>query len=120
MRIAQICVKNFIKGEAPWPEEKIAGTLELPIRLTRSLLADLVECRVLSETVGEDEKTIHYQPARDVNSLSINFVLQGLENLGTDNLTCANTKELDIIRNSMNDLNIAAEKSNGNLLLKDV
>ncbi|MFC1838296.1 YihY/virulence factor BrkB family protein [Thermodesulfobacteriota bacterium] len=120
LRIAQICVKNFIKGEIPWSEEKIAETLELPIRLARSLLSDLVESRVLSETVGEVEKTIYYQPARDVNTLSINFVLKGLENLGTDNLSCANTKELDIIRDSMNDLNIAAEKSNGNLLLKDI
>ena len=120
LRITHICVRNFIEGEAPWPEEKIARTLELPIRLTRSLLADLVKCRVLAETVGEDEKTIYYQPARDVNTLSINFVLQSLENVGADNLTCANTKELDIIRNSMSDLNIAAEKSKGNLLLKDV
>jgi membrane protein len=120
LRMTHLCVRSFIEGEAPWSEEKIAETLELPIRLTRSLLADLVKCRVLSETVGEDEKTIYYQPARDVNTLSINFVLQGLENVGTDNLTCADTKELDIIRNSMNDLNIAADKSNGNLLLKDI
>lgn len=120
LRIAQICVKNFIDGEPPWPGEKIARTLELPIRLTRSLLTDLVECRVLSETAGKDEKAIYYQPARDINMLSINFVLQSLENIGTDDLPCTNTKELDTIKESLKELKIAADKSNGNLLLKDI
>lgn len=120
LRIAQLCVKNFMDGEPPWSEEKIAGTLELPIRLTRNLLSDLVESRILSETAVEDGKTIYYQPARDINMLSINFILQSLENIGTDDLPHTKTKELDTIKDRINELEIAAEKSSGNLLLKDL
>jgi membrane protein len=107
-------------GEPPWSEEKIAGTLELPIRLTRNLLSDLVESRILSETAVDDGKTIYYQPARDINMLSINFILQSLENIGTDDLPHTKTKELDTIKDRINELEIAAEKSSGNLLLKDL
>ena len=82
LRIVNICVKNFIRGETPWSTAKISEVLELPIRLTNKLLTDLVQCHVLAETEGDDEKAIYYLPARDTSALSIHYVTSALEKLG--------------------------------------
>lgn len=120
LRITQICVKNFTGGEAPWSAEKISGELELPVKLTKSLLTDLVSCRILSETKGADEKAIYYQPARDVNTLSINFILQSLDNIGSGDLHLSETKEIEVISRYINDLKAASDKSDANVLIKEL
>lgn len=120
LRIANICIKNFVKGEKPWSDHEISEFLELPVRLTNKLLSDLVKCRVLSETEGADEKINYYQPARDVNSLTIHFVANSLEKLGNDDISFADSEELEKIKKSYERLDNMYNESNENILLKDI
>lgn len=115
-----ICVKNFIRGENPWSADRIAEKMELPIKITNRLLDDLVQCHVLSETIGDDQKTIYYQPAVDVNILSIQYIIQKLEKLGSEDITYANSTELGNISESMNELSTLMKGSLSNRLLKDL
>ena len=121
LRIANICIKNFVKGEEPWSAEKISEFLELPVRLTNKLLTDLVKCHVLSETEGEDEKMHYYQPARDVNLLTIHYVANSLEKLGHDeNITFAESDEIEKIKSCYEKLDAMYSESDANILLKDI
>ena len=120
LRIANICVKNFVNGEDPWSAKKISEFLELPVRLTNKLLLDLVECHVLSETEGQDEKIRYYQPARDVNTLTIHYVSNALDMLGNDDFTFKESEEIEKIKRSFLKLDNIYDKSDANLLLKDI
>jgi membrane protein len=120
LRIANICVKNFIKGESPWSAERISEFLELPVRLTKRLLIDLVKCHVLSETEGEDEKINYYQPARDVNLLTIHYVASALEKLGNNDITYVESEEIEKIKKSYEKLDSMYNESDANILLKDI
>jgi membrane protein len=120
LRVANICIKNFVKGESPWSAQKIAEFLELPVRLTNKLLDDLVRCHVLSETEGDDEKISYYQPARDVNALTIHYVTSSLEKLGNDDITFVESDEIEKIKKCYEKLDIMYNESDANILLKDI
>ncbi|MGD9158021.1 MAG: YihY/virulence factor BrkB family protein [Desulfobacteraceae bacterium] len=120
LRVANICIKNFVKGENPWSAQKIAEFLELPVRLTNKLLDDLVKCHILSETEGDDEKICYYQPARDVNALTIHYVTSSLEKLGNDDIKFAESDEIEKIKKCYEKLDAMYNGSDANILLKDV
>ncbi|MBN1907075.1 MAG: YihY/virulence factor BrkB family protein [Deltaproteobacteria bacterium] len=120
IRIAGMCVQNFVKGERPLAGKQISDALELPVRLTNRLLSDLVECNVLSETKGKDEKLTYYQPARDVAGLTIHDVIMALERLGDNSIIYADSDELEKIKRYYSELDSITARSGANILLKDI
>ena len=58
--------------------------------------------------------------ARDVDILSINYIVSALDTLGTNDIPIAGSKELDIISNCLKDFESSIETSQGNILLKDI
>ncbi len=120
LRIAQVCVKNFCNGSRPWSAEQISHELEIPIRLVNLILFELVEGKILSEVREDVDGEILYQPARNVDLLSIQYVLQTLDELGTDNIPIAQSEELTRISRCLEEFSAILEKSDANLLLKDI
>jgi membrane protein len=118
--IAQICIKNFYNGNKPWDAREISNALGIAVRLTNQILYDLVQCGVLAETVGTDEKDPLYQPARDLNLLSINSVIQALDGLGSKDMPLVNSEEIKKISKSMEEFTAIINNSEANLLLKDI
>jgi membrane protein len=120
LSICHLCVKRFMHGESPLNASEIAKTLETPIRLTRQLLYDLVGCGILSESIGAEEKVIFYQPARSLESLSLNFVISSLNALGSEEIPITHSPEVDRISKCVEDFSVIVENSEANLLLKDI
>jgi len=112
--IAHLVIKKFSKGEKPITVAEIANTLEIPVRIVRQIIYELVESRVLSETVAEEYKESTYQPARDLNSLTIKYIIQQLDQKGIDNIPVASTKELKKLSQAMESFQLAIEKSPAN------
>jgi membrane protein len=118
--ITQICIRNFYNGDKPWGAREISNALGIAVRLTNQILYDLVQCGVLAETVGTDEKDPLYQPARDLNLLSINSVIQALDGLGNKELPLVRSEEIKKISKCMEEFTSVINKSDANLLLKDI
>jgi membrane protein len=118
--ISHLCVKKFVRGEAPMSAVEIATVLETPVRLTNQILYELVSCRILSESIGEDEKVVFYQPARDVDGLSISFILHSLDDLGSEEIPIRRSSEIEKISECMERLERILESSEANMLLKDI
>jgi len=95
LQIAHLLVKNFSKGEKPLTAEQVSHILEVPIRLVREILYELVESGVISDTRTKKYKELAYQPARDISILTVTFVLEALEHRGTDTIPVAQTQELE-------------------------
>jgi membrane protein len=117
--ITHLLIRNFCKAEQPWDAEKISHALEIPIRLVRQLLFELVGSGILSE-VRKDNKDVAYQPAIDVGKLTVKYVVESLEQRGNSVIPVVQTSELDRLSDCLSTFAKDIEKSPANILLKDL
>jgi membrane protein len=101
LMITYVCVRNFLCGEKPSTAEAISRELEVPIRLARSVLSELTEARLLSEVCLDQREDIAYQPACDIDRLSIAAIMHRLDQGGTDTIPIAESSQLNTIRESL-------------------
>jgi membrane protein len=120
LRMTHQLVKNFCAGEEPWTATQISHNLEIPIRLVRQLLFELTEARILSETVTEENEEGAYQPAQSPEKYTPKYVLEALDRRGSDDIPVADSSELDILSQCLDDFAAVIEKSPANILLKEL
>jgi membrane protein len=117
---AHLIIKKFSCGAPPLTLRMIANTLGVPVRMIQSILYDLVESGILSEVRTRTDQEIAYQPAYDVNRLSIHHVLEALEQKGTDEIHLVQTEELKTLSQSLDSFKETIQNSPANILLKDL
>jgi membrane protein len=120
LQISHLLIKDFSEGEKPLTATQISHILEIPVRLVRELLYELVESGIFSETTTMEYKELAYQPARDINVFTIKYIIEALEQRGTDNIPVAQTKELRALAESLQTFKGEIEKSPANRLLRDI
>jgi membrane protein len=74
--VAHLLIQNFKKGKTPLTDSQISERLRIPIRLLHKILYDLVSSRLFVETKTDVDHKFGYQPARDINWLSIKNVVE--------------------------------------------
>jgi len=80
--IVNFIVKRFVNGEPPLTVLELSRNLKIPVRLMSTLLNNLIQCRILSETI-DSNKSIAYQPAQHIDNFSVAFIINSLDNIGT-------------------------------------
>lgn len=120
LRITALCVQNFRDGEKPLETLSLAHELEAPIRLVRDILFDLVEANVLSELKQNDSGQTYYQPALDVEKLTIKRVLDSLDKQGRENLPAVNDEEFEKLSDTLESMDRMLDSSPENISLKDL
>ncbi len=118
--ITHFLIKNFCKAESPWDAAKISHALEIPIRLVRQILFELVESGILSEIKKDDKKDVAYQPAIDVGKLTIKYVVESLEKRGISAIPVGKTSEMEKLSDCLSTFAADIERSPANILLKDL
>jgi membrane protein len=113
-------VKKFKEGEKPPSPSQIKNVLKIPIIILQGLLDELTGAGVISPTFAEENDEAGYQPAKDINSLSIEHVLEAIDELGSDNMPIGPTDELKEIKETLEDFNSLIENSPYNRLIKDI
>jgi membrane protein len=117
--IAQNLVKGFCDGVPPLNAAQLSHKLDIPVRLVREILYELVSCGIATEVRHED-KIVSYQPGMDVEKLTIKFVVDSIENRGNANIPVIKTDEFDKISDCLAKFGSEIEKSPSNLLLKNI
>jgi membrane protein len=120
LQIAHLLIQGFSKGSKPLTDSQISQQLKMPIRLVHTILYDLTQSGLVSETKTDEDKKSGFQPARDTNILTIRYVIDALERNGDDSIPVAETEEMAVLSKSMQQFSEAMEKSPGNRLLKDI
>lgn len=118
--IVRLSVKSFSKGKAPMTAFEIAHVLDVPVRLIRQVLFDLVQSRILCESKLDGSDQIGYQPAVDPDTLTIQKVLEALENKGSDDIPIAENEDISVIKTSLNKLKATLQNSPANQPLKHI
>ena len=120
LQIAHLLVKNFENGDKPLSDSQISTRLQMPIRLLHNILFDLVQAGLISEIKTKVDKKLAYQPARDINKLTLQYVLRALEQSGTDTIPVVKTDDYQALSDALQNFSEAMEKSPANKLLKDI
>ncbi|MCX7848570.1 MAG: YihY family inner membrane protein [bacterium] len=103
LRIVHLLATRFVRGERALTAVEIAGELELPMRLVRQLLHELVGCGVLAEVVLPGRETRGYQPGRDVGQLTVVGVIEALEQHGFGEIPLGQTRELQELARTLDE-----------------
>ncbi|WP_099464828.1 MULTISPECIES: YihY/virulence factor BrkB family protein [Parabacteroides] len=119
--IASLIVKRFVKGEKPYTADEISDAYRIPIRLTTQILYLLTELNIIIEVnYGDDDRVAYYQPAIDVNKISVSYLLTKMDEYGSENFkidtSCLFSKEWKTLLKTREDM----IKANDNILLKDL
>ena len=119
--IAKLVVTRFCEGKPAWDASEISRALEIPIRLVRQILHELVESGVLSEIRKREEgKEVLYQPARDVETLTIKWVVDALENRGDSRVPVVASEELTKLTDALTAFGEIIERAPANVTLKRI
>jgi membrane protein len=118
--ITQQIVQRFCAGDKPADAAHLSHVLDIPVRLVRKILYELSESGVLSEVRKNGDRELAYQPAVDVDKVTVKFVIDHLEHRGTADIPVIKSREFDKLSDSLKHLGEAVEKSGANVLLKNV
>lgn len=84
--IASLIIKRFAKGEKPYTADELSDSYRIPIRVTTQILYMLTELKIITEVVvGNDDRVIHYQPAMDINQISVSLLFEKIDQFGSEN-----------------------------------
>jgi membrane protein len=118
--VVHLLVKVFSRGSGPVSSRQIAAGLGMPIRLVREIVEGLLAAGLVSQVCGEDPRQVAYQAAEDVDRYTVRYVVERLENHGLGEIPMANRPEMARLSECLKLLEEAAEKSSGNLPLKEI
>lgn len=118
LRIILFCVKRFARGKPAPTDLEIYGETRIPLQIVKHLLADLLECGILSQVNLKD--THGYAPAHDIDTMTISRVLSSFENFGTQTVPIADTLEYRALEKSMDAFDAAMADSAGNRRIKEL
>ncbi len=83
LHIMHAIIERFNKPtKLPYSAEDISRHLQLPISISKSLLTELSNCKLLSKVYYEDNPEPHYQPAYSISLLSDETITKALKNNG--------------------------------------
>jgi len=118
--ITHLLIKNFSKGEKPMTDSEISQKLAVPVRVIRQVIYELKECGIVSELRTHTEKEFAYQPALDIHQMTIQFVVEKLDDRGEFEMKLHPTQSYKAITESMNDFSKMIENCGANRLLMDI
>ncbi len=87
----QLIIKRFIKAEKALKTTEIAFKLDLPITVVQSSLIALINIQMIIELKVLPNTEVVFQPARDINRLTIYDVIDALEKQGENQLPNMNS-----------------------------
>lgn len=120
LMIMQMIIRNFVLGEKPISAEYIATTLKIPVRLAREILQNLSQVNLVSIIHVNENKERLYQPALDVNKLTVSYVFDRLDKNGTEQIMVTKNKDYEKIITMLEKFDRLVVKSNSNVLIKDL
>jgi membrane protein len=120
LMVAQLLTRRFADGKEPLAAQEISQTLEIPIRLVRQILFDLVHSGILSEIKAADGNDAAYQPAFTIHRLTVARVLEALDQRGLRSIPVAETEAFAALSTALKAFGEAVDQSPANRLLKDI
>ncbi|MFZ4582420.1 MAG: YihY/virulence factor BrkB family protein [Paludibacter sp.] len=118
--ITWLVVKQFEKQLPALSSNQIALEQKIPIRLVNQLVSMLVDAGVLIEVFNETHRIKTYQPALDINQLSVSVLYDKIESFGTEHFLENKNVVLDDFWHKTQTMNAVDRFASAKTLIKDI
>jgi membrane protein len=118
--ITFIVVKQYENQQPPLSSTDIAINNKLPIRLVNQVLTVLIDTGVFIEVYNEEQKEKSYQPAIDINQLTVNLLFTKIDNHGSELFLSNKNELLDVFWQKTIEMKVKSDEFNKQLLVKDI
>lgn len=118
--ITYLIVKRFESGKPALSAERISLKNHLPIRLVTQILRELTEEHILIEVFNDRSNSKAYQPAIDINTISVDMVLHRIDITGAEQFLNSPTDEMNRFWGEMIRLRSYTESAYRTMLVKDL
>ncbi|MBL4559543.1 MAG: YihY/virulence factor BrkB family protein [Labilibaculum sp.] len=118
--ILHLIVHNFRQSQAPLHSQDISHRLEMPIRLVRDILFNMTTAGLISELLTDTDKQMAYQPAFDINEMTLNNVIDALERTGSDKIPVLENESYSEIKSLLQEYRTSVLQNKKEILLKDI
>lgn len=113
-------IRNFEDGGKPWNSDVISHRLGIPLRLVNELVYELVTAGILAELSADNPKDRSYQPAIDINRITVEYVYSQMGLMGGDHMVVTESDELGRIARIHEHMVHSIKESPSNILVKDI
>jgi len=118
--ITHLVVKQFEDQKPPLSSDQIATNYKLPIRLVNQILNQLTEVSILIEVFHDSSKSKTYQPAIDINQMTVNLVFAKLEKNGAELFLTSKNELLDSFWQKTLEIKKQSVEQTNHILVKDI
>ena len=118
--ITHLLIKNFSKEEKPLTDNDISQHLAIPVRVIRQILYELVDCRLVSELRTANDKEFAYQPGTDIHLMTIQYVVEKIDNRFITEVKFHQTQSYKAINDSLKVFHEIVESNSSNKLLMEI
>lgn len=118
--ITHIVVKQFENQKPPLSLDEISDNFRLPVGIVNQIVSRLVEVSVFIEVFNEQSKTKTYQPAIDINQLTVNLLFNKLDNYGSELFLSNKNELLDSFWLKFMEIKQLSEENKEQILVKDI
>lgn len=121
LMIASVIVRRFADELPPYTADQLSEKCKVPSRLTHDILDVLTEVKIISPTpTSEDELVMAFQPAVDINLISVNYLMAKLDEKGSEDFMIDMKGEFHEHWKVLVNTRLCMYENNKNLLLKDL
>lgn len=120
LRIFHLLIKKFSLGEKPLTEHQIGDTLEIPVRLVRQLLHELVDVGLVVETAKGVKGEVAFQPGRTIENITVKFAIDEYEKYGMTRIPENQSDEGEKISQYLKEISENIEKIPANVRLREI
>ena len=113
-------IDDFIKGVKPRAPEEISHDLSLPVRTVHDCLDQLRVSELVTQLWDETDDRYVYQPATDINRMTLSFVLDKMDSAGSIHKIVVNNADYKKIDMALNKFETMITSSETNILLRDI
>lgn len=118
--VTYILVKQFENKLPPLSSQQIAKNYKLPVRLLHQILDRLVEVDILIEVFSDHSKKKTYQPAFDINQLTLKLFFDKINGCGAEFFVNDKNEVLDKLWIKMEEMQAKTAEYTDDVLVKDL
>ncbi|MEA4981324.1 MAG: YihY/virulence factor BrkB family protein [Paludibacter sp.] len=118
--LTYVIIKRFENNEPALKNDEIAAKYKLPIRLVNQILTELTEMSIIIEIIDEDIRTRAYQPALDINKLTVAMLFDRYESKGAELFLSNKNPLLDEFWHKHTKFKLKCIESDNEILIKDI
>jgi membrane protein len=120
LRIFHLITKRFSNGEKPLNAREISNILEIPIRLVKQLLNELIDIGLVVETTKGTKGEVTFQPGKTIEYITVKSALDEYERYGTAKIPDFQTEDTKKIKKFLKEISDMIDQSPSNVKLKEI